>query len=395
MVITQGMAQPIVNRLREVLSGPLNIINHEGIIVASTDPIRINTFHAGAVQAMDERRELLVYSPVSQELTGTRTGITLPIEFHGEYVGAVGITGDPDELAGAAAIIKVAVVSLIEQTYVTQQSNYQRKILDNWVNNLITERVEDLDQLRQQAEFLDIDLRRHCNLLVISTKPMVYHEFSMYEEYIQKVVHNYAKIHFFAYVGQGQYVLATQAREKQGLARLQQMCEALERKLEGLNQKSYIGVGKPMNGLAGYRQSYFDALHSVRIVERLGGEKRIIYYFEHQIFRLLESVPHHTKLAFLDNYLDEREIEPVLFETLETYFEMDKHLNETADALHIHRNTLIFRLNKTRDLYGLDPRRFLDSMALQMILYMLKFPELARDENTTPWRRVKEMEGIL
>lgn len=391
MEITHAMAQPIVDRLSSVLKNHVNIINQEGIVIASSDPVRINTFHAGAVQALRERRDLLVHT--TRELPGTQPGITLPIEFHGAYVGAVGITGEPGDLQAEAAIIKVAVVSLIEQAHLTHQSNYQHMLTDNWVSNLISERVTDLAHLEKQAEFLHIDLRRHCNLLVIRTKPIEYDEFSDRERLIQKVVRNHAQIHFLAYVGQGQYVLATRAREKDGLARLRELCEALLEKLA--QQQVHIGVGKPMNGLSGYRQSYFDALHSVQIVERLAGEKKVIYYYEHQIFRLLESVPEHMKQAFLDNYLDMREIDPVLIETLETYFEKDTRLRETADALHIHRNTLIFRLNKTKDLYGLDPRKFRDAVALQMILYMLKFPELATGAGTTPWQRAKQMEGIL
>lgn len=376
MIITRELAQPILDKLTEVLENPVNIIDHEGIIVASTDYERIGTFHEGAAEAIRNRRDLLVYQPLSENLTGTREGVTLPLEFHGECIGAVGISGNPDNLQHVASIIKVAVISLIEQSYLTQQANYKRKIMDNWVSGLIDPDNGDQKHLREQAQFLNLELKRSCCLVLVNTRPVAYNDFSMYEQYLRQVVESFCRIQFSSYIGHGQYVFAVRAQTKEDAIRLQPMCETLLDKFSSLGQQTFIGVGKPRNGIAGYRQSYYEAKHSVSIVERLSGEKRIIYYFEQQIFRLLECIPDHIKQSFIDNYFENREIDHVLFETLQVYFNHDRHIRETAEALYIHRNTLIFRLNKVKDQYGLDPRSFREAVILQIVLYMLKFPEI-------------------
>ncbi len=376
MVITKELAQPIVDKLEQVLDTPVNVIDQEGIVVASADAARIGTFHQGAIEAMGTRKNLVVYPQHTQKLAGTREGITVPLELYGKIVGAIGLTGEPDALMPIAAVIKVAVISLMEQAQRAQQSSYKRKLLDNWVSNLIAEKVEDYENLKDQARFLNIETGKTCSIMVIRTSPVIYNEFSMNEQFIHAIIYAHLNIHFYAYVGQGQYVFAVCAKSKADVAAMEPMCENVITRLNARGQTCYIGVGKPCRDLTGYRASFFDAAQSVRIVERLAGEKKIIYYYEHQIFRLLDGVPDPTKQAFMDNFLNGQELDPVLFQTLQTYFEQDKRINETAEALHIHRNTLIFRLNKTRDLYGLDPRRFRDAVTLQILLYMLKFPEL-------------------
>lgn len=376
MIITRELAQPILDKLTGVLDSPVNIINHEGIIVASTDYERIGTFHEGAVEAIRSRRDLLVYPTLSESLAGTREGITLPLEFHGEHVGAIGISGKPDNLQHVASIIKVAVISLIEQSYLTQQANYKRKVMDNWVSGLVDPDSGDQEHLREQAKFLNVDLKRFCSLVLVNTKPVAYNDFSMYEQQLQHAVESFHQIQFSSYIGHGQYIFAVKARTRDDVIQLQPMCEALLKKLSPPGQQTYIGVGKPRCEIAGYRQSYHEAVHSVRIAERLSGDTRIIFYFEQQIFRLLECIPNHIKQDFIDNYLENREFDPVLFETLQAYFDKDRHILETSEALHIHRNTLIFRLNKAKDQFGLDPRSFRDAVTLQIVLYMFKFPEI-------------------
>ncbi len=389
MVITKELAQPIVDKLEQVMDTPVNVIDQEGNVVASSDAARIGTFHQGAIEAMGTRKNLLVYPEHAPMLAGTREGITVPLELYGKVVGAIGLTGEPDALLPIASVIKVAVISLMEQAQLAQQSSYKRKLLDNWVSNLIAEKVEDYENLNDQARFLNIDTGKTCSVVVIRTSPVIYNEFSMNEQSIHSIIYAHLKIHFYAYVGQGQYVFAVRAKSKEDVAAIEPMCENVIARLNAGGQDCYIGVGKPCRELTGYRASFFDAAQSVRIVERLEGEKKIIYYYEHQIFRLLDGVPDPTKQAFMDNFLNGRELDAVLFETLQTYFEQDKRINETAAALHIHRNTLIFRLNKTRDLYGLDPRSFRDAVTLQILLYMLKFPELQMGSQKEPRKQQK------
>ncbi|MDR1532068.1 MAG: helix-turn-helix domain-containing protein [Clostridiales bacterium] len=370
MIITRELAFPIVERLEKILGNPVNIINADGIIVASTDTSRVGNRHQGAVEAMSKGKDLRVTKEQSKTLTGTREGITLPLELHGEYIGAVGVTGDPDTLSLTASVIRVAVLSLMEVAQMTQQVSYKRKISDTWVSNLISDRFMDCEQLDKQAKFLEIDCAKPCGIIVIHISPIVYDNISAHEQTILQAAGRHAKVHFFAYVGQGQYVLAVQVNKRDEKAALKNVCAHLSETLGAMRLQCRIGVGRPNSEISGYRQSYFDAYNGAKFAERAGVGNHVVYYYEHNLLRLLESVPELARKIFVSNHIGNREWDPMLLHTLQTYFAMEKHVNETAQALYIHRNTLIFRLNKIRELYGLDPRRFSDSLTLQALLYL-------------------------
>ncbi len=373
MVITKELAQPIVDKLMEVLSNHINIINHEGIIVASTEESRINTFHEGTIEAINIGNKILFYENDISRYKGTKQGITIPIKFHNSFIGAVGITGEPDKITDAASIIKVAVESLIEQEFLTKQSIYKRKAIGNWIENIFADDLEDVDQLKLQAKSLNIDLEETCSIIILGTKPITYSEFSMQEQYISEIVESYVRVKFHSYIGQGIYIIAVKSKNMNDLDHIKEMCEKLFKKLEALKLLSHISVGSPKKGILGYRKSYIEAFHSIKILNKLPGEKKIIYFYECHIFILLEYLPQHIKQEFWDNYFENNKIDKILLETMRVYFDKNQNIIEASNILHIHRNTLLFRLNKIKELYNLDPRCFHDAVILQILIYIQKY----------------------
>ena len=55
-----------------------------------------------------------------------------------------------------------------------------------------------------------------------------------------------------------------------------------------------------------------------------------------------------------------------LFSTVQTFLSSDLNLTDAAAKLHIHRNTLIYRLDKTKKLIDLDPRHFDDALQIKL-----------------------------
>ncbi len=216
-------------------------------------------------------------------------------------------------------------------------------------------------------------------IIVIHFHPLAYSDLPILEATITEVAKAGPGLQFLSYIGLGQFVCAIPIADFEGEIELNEMCRALARRLVNLKAHFHIGVGRPNRNIPGYRQSYHDAFHSARVAQRLGDAKRILYYNEQHIFRLLESVPDYLREIFIDNQTEGCEWDPVLLETLQTYFAMNCHVSETAQALFIHRNTLIFRLNKIADSYNLDPRKFHDAVVLQVLLYLLQLSKGSTD----------------
>jgi carbohydrate diacid regulator len=370
MKITGGLARPIIDRLEEVISVPINIIDEDGIIVASTERFRVGSFHQGASIVRKRQEELRVDRLAAEDLAGTRTGITMPLIFNGEFVGALGVTGDPDEIEDVAHIIRVTVLSLIEQAYHAQKNQNRRRVHDNWATRLVADKLGDPTGIEEQAGSLTISISRPCSIVLIQTKPITHTDFTVNERAAVQIINSYGKLEFNAYVGQGHYLFAVQCRDGTDDARITRIGEALHSHLKASLEECWVGIGKPGTGIAGYRQSFFDALQSVQIMKRLKMQRHILFYYEYRFFRLLEYIPQHARETFCDSHLRRAAMDPQLSATLSTYFDMDCSPLRAAKALHIHRNTLNYRLDRIRELYGLDPHNFRDAVTLQIILYL-------------------------
>ena len=133
------------------------------------------------------------------------------------------------------------------------------------------------------------------------------------------------------------------------------------------------GVGVPADEISSWRGSFRQAGQALEMARRLD-EGRPLYYPDLSIYRLLFQIEHDPELiAFQEETIGPllaQENSQELLHTLEAYFEHHGNVSQTAEALFIHRNTLIYRmeriatiLNRTLD----DPE---NRLALQLALYI-------------------------
>ncbi|AJY75013.1 PucR family transcriptional regulator [Paenibacillus beijingensis] len=90
--------------------------------------------------------------------------------------------------------------------------------------------------------------------------------------------------------------------------------------------------------------------------------------------RLLSSIPEASRVRFVEQALNRTDffVEPETVSTLETFFSLDCNVSETAKKLYIHRNTLLYRLDKLKQESGLDVRLFRDAVLVKLILLLYK-----------------------
>ncbi|MFC5651947.1 PucR family transcriptional regulator [Paenibacillus solisilvae] len=90
--------------------------------------------------------------------------------------------------------------------------------------------------------------------------------------------------------------------------------------------------------------------------------------------RLLNTIPEVQRLKFVEQALKRTDVflEPEIVTTLETFFGLDCNVSETAKKLYIHRNTLLYRLDKLKQETELDVRQFRDAVLVKIILLLYK-----------------------
>ena len=136
------------------------------------------------------------------------------------------------------------------------------------------------------------------------------------------------------------------------------------------------GIGKSSQDFAGIRRSYQEAEKAIDIGEKLGLKEKIFAYSQLEFYDYLLQYPVKTKGRCCDNiqYLHEydKENNTELARTLLGFLEYKFNVSETAKALYIHRNTLINRLGKIKELLYNDLETMDDLMPLCMEAYAYK-----------------------
>ena len=86
MELQEYQARSIIKEINQVLPQKINLMNKQGIIIASSDPARINTYHGGAARIIQEGLDELRIA-YDNEIPGTKTGTNFMLKVEGEPIG--------------------------------------------------------------------------------------------------------------------------------------------------------------------------------------------------------------------------------------------------------------------------------------------------------------------
>ena len=90
MKLDPQLAQSIVDKMMESIPYNINMMNEKGYIIASGDKNRINTLHIGAIDTIQSGKT----KPMVESFGKFgQPGVNIPVEFNGETIGVIGITG--------------------------------------------------------------------------------------------------------------------------------------------------------------------------------------------------------------------------------------------------------------------------------------------------------------
>ena len=149
-----------------------------------------------------------------------------------------------------------------------------------------------------------------------------------------------------------------------------------------LRIKTVIGIGTVADRLRELADSYKEAQTAIDVGKVFDTEKSIINYENLGIGRLIYQLPTTLCEIFLSEVFKKNSIDSLDQETLFTinkFFENILNVSETSRKLFVHRNTLVYRLEKIKKLTGLDLRQFDHAIVFKVALMVRKY--LASREN--------------
>lgn len=146
--------------------------------------------------------------------------------------------------------------------------------------------------------------------------------------------------------------------------------------------KTYVGIGGVFENIVDLCKSYKEAQTALTIGEIFYGNRYIINFNRLGLGRLIYQLPEEFCNQFLNEVLkgvDDDVLDDETLLTVNKLFENNLHVSETARQLYLHRNTLVYRLEKIQKATGLDLKRFDDAVVFKIGLlireYLKKIPQ--------------------
>jgi len=139
---------------------------------------------------------------------------------------------------------------------------------------------------------------------------------------------------------------------------------------------SHIGIGTVVEGIKDLAHSFKEAQVALEVGKVFDTEKTIVSYDNLGIARLIYQLPTTLCEMFMREVFKRGSVASLDQETLFTiqrFFENNLNVSETSRKLFVHRNTLVYRLEKIKRLTGLDLREFDDAIVFKVALMVKKY----------------------
>ena len=173
-------------------------------------------------------------------------------------------------------------------------------------------------------------------------------------------------------VDENSVILIKALDEKEGYKEVE---EAAKTAVDMLNMEAMVKVrgsyGTITNELKDLSRSYKEARMAMDVGRIFYAGKRVISYNELGIGRLIYQLPPSLCKMFIQEIFDKEEMaefDQEILTTINSFFDNNLNVSETARQLFVHRNTLVYRIEKLQKSTGLDIRTFEDAMTLKIAL---------------------------
>lgn len=251
---------------------------------------------------------------------------------------------------------------------------------NNFIQNLLLDNLLMID-VYNRARKLHIDTEARRIVYMIETKN---EKDNTSMEIVKSLFANRAK-DFITAVDEKSIILVQELREQDGYEEVEQTAKMLRDMLntEAMAQVK-IAYGTIVKEIRQVSRSYKEAKMALDVGKIFYAEKTIIAYNTLGIGRLIYQLPIPLCQMFMREVFTEATPDSFDEETLTTinkFFENNLNVSETARQLYIHRNTLVYRLEKLQKSTGLDIRVFDDALTFKIAMMVVNYMKYMEQNN--------------
>ena len=354
-MISNQILQSTIDGLKNITRREFSVLDREGKVVVTTENNMINS----SIDGID----LFINSPAENQLVQGYQYFKVSDNGSTEYI--VLARGEDEEIYQIGKIATFQIQSLL----IAYKERYDR---DNFIKNLLLDNLLLVDiYSRAKKLHIENDVKR----IVYLIETDIDKELNSVE-----VVRNAFPTKgrdFVTAVDEKTIILVKELKLEEDKEEIEKFANELYNILsQELKNNILVAVGTAVYDLKNISSSFKEAKMALEVGKIFEEDKNIIKYEQLGIGRLIYQLPNNLCKMFVGEVLDGITMSSFDEETLTTvakFFENNLNVSETSRQLYIHRNTLVYRLDKLQKMTGLDLRNFDDAIIFKIMLMVSKY----------------------
>ena len=371
MLLSQEIAQKIVDQIMKNLGHNINVMNEAGEIIASGSKERLGTFHSIAADVIRKEHRIDITEEEARQVVGVKAGINMPFYYDGKIGGVIGITGKPSVIEKPARIVKMVMELMLEQEFFKERL-YAKHHQHTLFVNQVLEYEGDLGwrEVETWGEQLGFDLKiprrailfRLLNSREVLKRNPLYTMDRIKDTMLEEIMNSHYSVSqdIIGHADLDQFIVLksfSTADRRETVEWFQTYAEHFRKKLDqkfGLHL--FIGIGSYHSEPKALKESYRETKQMMRLVSQRKNSLEGVWLAEDFFLELMfEQIPEETTAHFLGELVDALRKTPELMQTAVVLIQHNMNLTETSKAMYLHRNTIQFRVNKIRLSLPWDP----------------------------------------
>lgn len=352
--MSNRLFQGVIHQMRDAIDRTIGVVDETGTIISCSELGKIGEVVSNIKEAFADNEAHYING-----LTFRSFGSHMQAEY------AVFVDGT-DELSVKYANICCIALSNIKQYY---DEKFDR---GNFIKNVILDNILPGD-IPIKARELHFNNETSRTVLLIR---IFDHNDSAAFDVIQKLFPDKTK-DFVININESDIALVKEVQNNISTKDLEKLARSISDSLTtDLYIHAHVGIGTTVVGVKNLARSFKEAQIALEVGKVFDTEKTIVSYDNLGIARLIYQLPTTLCDMFLREVFKRGSIDTLDQETLFTiqrFFENNLNVSETSRKLFVHRNTLVYRLEKIKKLTGLDLREFDDAIVFKVALMVKKY----------------------
>ncbi len=353
--MSNRLFQGVIHQMRDAIDRTIGVVDESSTIVACSD--------LGKIGDSDSNISADVLATPATFIINGYTYKSFGSKPHPEYVAFV--EGNDDTAQKYALLLSITLSSI-------KQYHDEKYDKGNFIKNIILDNIlpGDIYVKSRELHFV-FDIPRVCMLIKITSKS----DISAYDV-IQNLFPDKNK-DFVINVNETDIALVKEIKTQIESKDLEKLAGSIVDTLASeFCTQCVVGIGSTVTKIKDLARSFKEAQVAIEVGKVFDTEKTIVSYDNLGIARLVYQLPTTLCEMFLKEVFKKGSIDSLDQETLFTiqkFFENNLNVSETSRKLFVHRNTLVYRLEKIKKLTGLDLREFEDAIVFKVALMVNKY----------------------